>query len=56
MTAGSWLDYSHGMWMHVWQIGRNMFMPDSDTLFLCLAIQENDAFPMYSSDTFQIFW
>jgi len=22
MTAGSWLDYSHGMWTHVWQIGQ----------------------------------
>lgn len=55
MTAGSWLDYSHGMWTHVWQIGRNMFLPDSDTLFYALQFKKMMLFPCVNLMSFYAF-
>lgn len=55
MTAGSWLDYSHGMLTHVRQIGRNMFLPDSYTLLCALPCKKVMLFPCINLIPFKSF-
>lgn len=45
MTAGSWLDYSHGMWTHVWQIGQEYVHAGFRHPFYALQFKKMMLFP-----------